>query len=137
MTAWAIPAVTISAGSTTGWAVVTPARARVMTGFRPADEQSATVFEEMMSAGDVVVGRRTIEQAGYWGGEQHGGVPIFVPTHQPPLKDPPGQVRFVTDGLEVMRVSDTPEATHLRYRVGRRPDSKKPESDEGRQPDTT
>jgi hypothetical protein len=53
MTAWAIPAVTISAGSTTGWAVVTPARARVMTGFRPADEQSATVFEEMMSTGAV------------------------------------------------------------------------------------
>jgi dihydrofolate reductase len=154
-------------------------------GFRPAGDQSAIVFEEMMSTGAVVVGRRTIEQVGYWGGEHHGGVPIFVPTHQPPLKDPPGQVRFVTDGiescvaqakavagdrnvlvhgavtaqeclragvldelqihlipflqgrgrrlfdtlpeeveLEIVRVIDTPEATHLRYHVRSRPDSR-------------
>ena len=133
-----------------------------------------------MSTGAVVVRRRTIEQAEYWGGEHHGGVPIFVPTHQPPLDVPPGQVRFITDGIEscvaqakaaagdrnvlvhgavtaqeclragvldelqihlipflqgrghrlfdtlpgeieldVVRVIDTPEATHLRYRVRR------------------
>jgi dihydrofolate reductase len=149
-------------------------------GFRPAGEPSGIVFDEMMSTGAVVVGRRTIEQAEYWGGEHHGGVPIFVPTHRPPLENPPGQVRFITDGIEscvaqakaaaghlnvlvhgavtaqeclragvldeleihlipflqgrgrrlfdtlpgeieldVVRVIDTPEATHLRYRVRR------------------
>jgi dihydrofolate reductase len=69
-------------------------------GFRPAGEQSGIVFDEIMSTGAVVVGRRTIEQAEYWGGEHHGRVPIFLPTHQPPLDVPPGQVRFITDGVE-------------------------------------
>ncbi len=42
------------------------------------------VFEEMMSTGAVVCGRGTIEPAGYWGGDHHGGAPIFVLSrHQP------------------------------------------------------
>lgn len=68
--------------------------------FRPATEPSRIVFDELMSTGAVVVGRRTIEQAGYWGGEHHDGVPVFIPTHKVPDTHPPGQLRYVTDGIE-------------------------------------
>jgi len=36
------------------------------------------VFDEMMATGAVVAGRGTIEPAGFWGGDHHDGVPIFV-----------------------------------------------------------
>ena len=38
--------------------------------------------------------------AGYWGGDHHNGVPIFVPTHQPPADNPYERVHYVTDGIE-------------------------------------
>jgi dihydrofolate reductase len=42
------------------------------------------VMDELMSTGAVVVGRRTFELAGGWGGDHHDGVPIFVMSrHQP------------------------------------------------------
>ncbi len=58
---------------------------------------------EYDATGAVLAGRRTAEQAGYWGGDHHGrGVPIFVLSHQPPT-DPVVAgyplVRFVTDGI--------------------------------------
>jgi dihydrofolate reductase len=34
------------------------------------------------------------------GGDHHDGVPIFVLAHQAPAGTPPGDVRFVTDGIE-------------------------------------
>jgi dihydrofolate reductase len=42
------------------------------------------VFDEMMSTGAVVAGRGTIEPAGYWGGDHHDGVPIFVLSRRQP-----------------------------------------------------
>ena len=33
------------------------------------------------------------------GGDHHNGVPIFVPTHQPPAENPFEQVHYVTDGI--------------------------------------
>lgn len=36
------------------------------------------VYDEMMSTGAVVAGRGTIEPAGFWGGDHHDGIPIFV-----------------------------------------------------------
>ena len=36
------------------------------------------VFDEMMSTGAVVAGKGTVEPAGYWGGDHHDGVPIFI-----------------------------------------------------------
>jgi dihydrofolate reductase len=71
-----------------------------VSGFRPSDEPSRTVFDEMMSTGAVITGRRTGDFVDYWGGDHHGGVPIFVPTHQAPTDTPLGDVRFVTDGIE-------------------------------------
>jgi dihydrofolate reductase len=67
--------------------------------WRPADEPSQIVFDELMSTGAVITGRRTGDFTGYWGGDHHGGVPIFVPTHRAPA-DVPAGVRFVTDGIE-------------------------------------
>jgi dihydrofolate reductase len=36
------------------------------------------VFGEVMSTGAVVAGRGTVEPAGYWSGDHHDGVPIFI-----------------------------------------------------------
>jgi dihydrofolate reductase len=69
-------------------------------GFRPGDEAGRTVFEEMLATGAVITGRRTGDFVDYWGGDHHDGVPIFVPTHQAPAGTLPGDVRFVTDGIE-------------------------------------
>jgi dihydrofolate reductase len=44
---------------------------------RPAGV-NGEVFDEMMSTGAVLAGRGTIEPAGGWGGDHHGGVPIFI-----------------------------------------------------------
>jgi dihydrofolate reductase len=137
-------------------------------------------LDEGKATGAVLAGRNTAEQADHWGGDHHGGVPIFVPSHRPPgpsaAKYP--SVTYVTDGiasamaqakaaagdrnvlvhgaytaqtalaagvldelqihqipvlfgggrrlfdilpsrveLEILRVIDTQDATHLRYRV--------------------
>jgi dihydrofolate reductase len=68
--------------------------------YRPADEAGATVFDEMMATGAVIVGRRTFEFAGGWDGDHHDGVPIFVLTRTAPEEPAPGSARYVTDGIE-------------------------------------
>ncbi len=149
--------------------------------FRPSGP-AGQLIDEINATGAVLVGRRTAEFADHWGGDHHGGVPIFVPSHRPPgpsaAKYP--LVTYVTDGiasamaqakaaagdrnvmvhgaytaqraleagvldeleihqipvlfgrgrrlfneltsrfeLEIVRVIDTPEATHIHYRVRR------------------
>ena len=42
------------------------------------------VWDEMMSTGAVVAGRRTFEPAGGWGGDHHNGVPIWVYSRHEP-----------------------------------------------------
>ncbi|MGA8117279.1 MAG: dihydrofolate reductase family protein [Actinocatenispora sp.] len=64
---------------------------------RPADAVNATVFDELMATGAVIVGRRTFEFSGGWNGDHHDGVPIFVLTHDVPDEPPPGSVQYVTD----------------------------------------
>ncbi len=64
---------------------------------RPADETNATVFDELMATGAVIVGRRTFEIAGGWSGDHHDGVPIFVLTRAAPAEPAPGHARYVTD----------------------------------------
>jgi dihydrofolate reductase len=39
---------------------------------------NARVVDEFMATGAVVAGRGTVEPAGYWGGDHHDGVPIFI-----------------------------------------------------------
>jgi dihydrofolate reductase len=56
---------------------------------RAADPKNAPVnaqiVDEFMSTGAVVAGRGTVEPAGYWGGDHHDGVPIFILTRQDPV----------------------------------------------------
>jgi dihydrofolate reductase len=49
---------------------------------RPAGV-NGEVFDEAMSTGAVVAGRGTVEPAGYWGGDHHEGVPIFILSRHP------------------------------------------------------
>ena len=148
---------------------------------RPSKTHGRHFIDEVNATGAVLAGRHTVEQVDHWGGDHHG-VPIFVPSHQPPgpsaAKYP--LVTYVADGiasamaqakaaagnrnvlvhgaytaqraleagvldelqihqipvlfgrgrrlfdvlpsrveLEIVRVIDSPEATHIRYRVGR------------------
>ncbi len=46
------------------------------------------VFDEMMSTGAVVAGRGTVEPAGYWDGDHHDGVPIFILSRRPEAELP-------------------------------------------------
>jgi dihydrofolate reductase len=68
--------------------------------WRPRDPNSRIVFDEGMSTGAVLTGKRTGDFAGYWGGDHHDGVPIFVPTHAAPADNPYKLVHYVTDGIE-------------------------------------
>ncbi len=68
--------------------------------FRPEDPNSQIVFDEGMETGAVLTGRRTGEFANYWGGDHHNGVPIFVPTHNPPTDNPYANVHFISGGIE-------------------------------------
>lgn len=65
--------------------------------FRPADENGAIVFDEVIATGAVITGRRTFELAGGWAGDHHDGVPIFVLTRAAPAEPAPGHARYVTD----------------------------------------
>jgi len=148
--------------------------------FRPPGA-AGELMDEWNATGAVLVGRRTAEQVDHWGGDHHG-VPVFVPSHRPPIPSVANYplVTYVTDGiasamaqakaaagdrdvlvhgaytaqraleagvldelqihqipvllgrgrrlfdvlpsrveLEIVRVIDTPQATHLRYRVRR------------------
>ena len=86
---------------------------------RPVGGPNATVFDEMMATGAVIVGRRTFEFAGGWAGDHHDGVPIFVPTQvllgkgRRLFEDmPPDHIE-----LELLRALEGPGVLHLRYRV--------------------
>ena len=63
------------------------------------------VVEEFMATGAVVAGRGTVEPAGYWDGDHHDGVPIFIVSRN----EPPAAVRemplvtFVDDIATAMR----------------------------------
>jgi dihydrofolate reductase len=70
-----------------------------VSGYRPPEEPSGKVFDELMATGAVLVGRRTFDIAGHWNGDHHG-VPIFVPTRGAPPAPQSSWVTYVTDGVE-------------------------------------
>lgn len=64
------------------------------------------VIDEAMATGAVVVGRRTFELAGGWGGDHHDGVPIFVLTrHQRDARMPWPAVTYVSDVKRAMQLA--------------------------------
>ena len=67
-----------------------------------ASEPVKLFQDEWNACGAVLAGRRTAELMDHWGGD-HGGNPIFVPSHRPP--GPAARwsyplVTYVTDGIE-------------------------------------
>jgi len=80
------------------WALTGPDadRKALSAGLAGVDGQ---VVDEFMATGAVVAGRGTFEPAGGWGGDHHGGVPIWVLSRREPGIDV-GQwplVTYVTD----------------------------------------
>lgn len=67
--------------------------------FRPTDAPSQTVFDEMLSTGAAVIGKRFGDLVDYWGGDHHNGVPMFVLTHDAPAQSPYPGVHYVTDDI--------------------------------------
>jgi dihydrofolate reductase len=67
--------------------------------WRPHDPVNRIVFDEAMATGAVITGRRTGDFAGYWGGDHHNGVQIFVPAHDAPADNPYERVHYVTEGI--------------------------------------
>jgi dihydrofolate reductase len=65
----------VFAGSTSGRKAASP------------DGVNGQVFRELMSTGAVVAGRGTVEPAGYWAGDHHDGVPIFVLSRSEPPEE--------------------------------------------------
>lgn len=63
---------------------------------------SGQVLAEAMATGAVVVGRKTFDYAGQWGGDHHG-VPIFVPTRGTRPERQQGWVHYVGDVATAMR----------------------------------
>jgi dihydrofolate reductase len=61
------------------------------------------IYDELMSTGAVVAGRGTVEPAGFWGGDHHDGVPIFVLTRRDPADMPRWPlVTYVNDVTSAM-----------------------------------
>ena len=61
------------------------------------------VVDEFMATGAVVAGRGTVEPAGYWGGDHHDGVSIFILTRRDPDEMPQWPlVTYVNDVTSAM-----------------------------------
>ena len=58
-------------------------------------------LEEVKATGAILSGRNTAEQTDHWGGDHHGGVKIFVPSHRPPNPSVANYllVTYVNDGI--------------------------------------
>ena len=63
---------------------------------------SGQVHAEAMSTGAVIIGRKTFDYAGHWGGDHHG-VPIFVPTRGVPPAPQSSWVLYVPDAATAVR----------------------------------
>jgi dihydrofolate reductase len=72
----------------------------------PLSGVNRQMVEEFMSTGAVVVGRRTFEYAGGWGGDHHDGVPIYVLSRRPPAADLQwANVTYVDDVATAMQLA--------------------------------
>jgi dihydrofolate reductase len=70
------------------------------SGFGSMTEESRAVLDAgIAEVGAVVVGRKTFEVSGRWGGTGPFGEPTFVVTHSPPTENR-GEFTYVTEGVE-------------------------------------
>jgi dihydrofolate reductase len=82
-----------------------PRRSRdeIVQGTLRVEGTNAQVVAEFMSTGAVVAGRGTVEPAGYWGGDHHDGVPIFILTRRDPADMPTWPlVTYIDDVKDAM-----------------------------------
>jgi dihydrofolate reductase len=64
------------------------------------DETSAEEMQAWSNIRALVIGRRTFDIAGGWGGKHPVGAPVFIPTHEPPSGWDDAPFTFVTEGIE-------------------------------------
>jgi len=64
------------------------------------DEASAELLQEWSNVKALVIGRRTFDLARGWGGRHPVGVPVWIPTHNPPDGWDDAPFTFVTEGVE-------------------------------------
>jgi dihydrofolate reductase len=64
------------------------------------DEASAEELQGWSNMKALVIGRRTFDLAGGWGGTHPVGVPVWIPTHDPPEDWDDAPFTFVTEGVE-------------------------------------
>lgn len=57
------------------------------TSRHPSGGINSQIFEELNATGAIVAGAGTFEPAGGWGGDHHGGVPIFIYSRHDPRID--------------------------------------------------
>lgn len=65
------------------------------------------IVNELMATGAVVAGKGTVEPAGYWDGDHHDGVPIFILSRSAPPRHVAEMplVTFVDDVTEVIKAA--------------------------------
>ena len=76
-----------------------------------ADPVNRAVLAEAMATGAVVVGRRTFDLAGQWGGDHHDGVPIVVLTRRTADRSEWDNVTYLDDVRAAMSTAKTSPAT--------------------------
>jgi dihydrofolate reductase len=64
------------------------------------DEASADELADWSNIKALVIGRRTFDLAGGWNGTHPVGVPVWIPTHNPPDGWDDAPFTFVTEGVE-------------------------------------
>lgn len=74
---------------------------RLFAWYAHPNEASTALLQDVgTNLKTILVGRRTFEIAGGWGGAHPLGVPVFVLTHRPPDGWDDAPFTFVTDGIE-------------------------------------
>jgi dihydrofolate reductase len=63
---------------------------------------NSRIVDEFLSTGAVVAGRGTVEPAGWWGGDHHDGVPIFILTRHPADLPHWPLITYLSDVTEAM-----------------------------------
>jgi len=74
--------------------------ADILPAFQVDEASAAELRDTFENLGALVVGRRTFDLAGGWGGAHPLGAPVWVVTHNPPDGFDDAPFTFVTDGVE-------------------------------------
>jgi dihydrofolate reductase len=90
----------VFAWMTSGNVSVPTRNADILPAFQVDEASAAELRDTFENLGALVVGRRTFDLAGGWGGAHPLGAPVWVVTHNPPDGFDDAPFTFVTDGVE-------------------------------------